>query len=221
MGRFSVLFRGGQVHVGHHHHYQHHWCRRQDTDLSRRRSSRPLAAATLPVAAALAILATVLCPRRRASRVHSVPEIAGRLEHHGGQAALRGLTLILTLTLPLPLPLTLTLTLTRLSFLQDWLRQYDSANATHYFTTLLGLAVGADEKVRRAHSSLRQLGTAVLAIGCVSLTLRPRYTHSQLYAQHAPMSRVRPLASRPFTHRHTGHAPGRLAHGQGRSRLLD
>ena len=52
-------------------------------------------------------------------------------------------------------PTTLSLTLTRLSFLQDWFRQYNSsAVAVHYFTeTQLGIAVGADDRVRRAHSS--------------------------------------------------------------------
>ena len=59
----------------------------------------------------------------------------------------------------------------RLSFLQDWLRQYDSAHAVHYFTeTRLGIAVGADDRVRRAHTAHRR-----------AYTRRPSYTHTHNY----------------------------------------
>ena len=73
----------------------------------------------------------------------------------------------------------------RLSFLQDWLRQYDSAHAVHYFTeTRLGIAVVADDQVRRAHIQLTTIPYPASTVPCLP---EEQATHT-----HSPTPSTRP-----------------------------
>ena len=136
----------------------------------------------------------------------------------------------------------------KLSFLQDWVRQYthedttntapttaasstptpSHARATNYFTAIMfGVAVEAGDKVRHACNTpsksthvFEHAGACPVRPRLVSLyrrVLSIPYSHTSSDRPHLHSA----IRSHMLTHMHACPLTGRLAHGQGRCRLLD
>jgi hypothetical protein len=133
----------------------------------------------------------------------------------------------------------------KLSFLQDWVRQYthedttntapttaasstptpSHARATNYFTAIMfGVAVEAGDKVRHACNTPRapMYSSTPVPAPSVPVSLYRRvlsipYSHTSSDRPHLHTA----IRSHMLTHMHACPLTGRLAHGQGRCRLLD